>query len=171
MNSSRGVMWWQGVVITVVVLLVLLMVNKSIWQKEQHLAQGQEVLLAMIPVDPRSLMQGDYMRVRFAIETDIKKRFGDTLVADGMAMLRIDEHNIGHFESIAHMDAPVVGNQSDNLVPMRFRIRNGQVKLATGSFFFQEGKGAYYEKAKYGVFKVNDKGEVLLTDLALGPEQ
>ena len=51
-------------------LVILLLVNRAIWDKEQQLRDGRVVLLALAPVDPRSLMQGDYMRLRYAVETD-----------------------------------------------------------------------------------------------------
>src|SRR5690606_24984268 len=47
-------------------VLVLLVVNGGIYQRERILADGQPVMLALAPVDPRSLMQGDYMALRFA---------------------------------------------------------------------------------------------------------
>ncbi|MFX7329222.1 GDYXXLXY domain-containing protein, partial [Acinetobacter baumannii] len=34
-------------------------------QKEMLLKEGQLVLLPLAPVDPRSLMQGDYMALRY----------------------------------------------------------------------------------------------------------
>ena len=40
---------------------ILVAVNVSIWQKEQLLDHGKVVLLPLAPVDPRSLMQGDYI--------------------------------------------------------------------------------------------------------------
>lgn len=168
MKAVRGFKFWQSCVVVASVVFTLLMVNLAIIEKEQHLADGKQVLLEMVPVDPRSLMQGDYMRVRFAIEDDINKHFGDTSFAEGKAMLRLDEHNIGRFDGVAHVN--VTSADKDDVVAVRFRIREGQVKFATGSFFFQEGKAAHYEKAKYGVFKVNDNGEPLLTDLVVGPE-
>src|SRR5690606_24345673 len=53
---------WAGLAI------VLLVVNTGIYQREQILQQGQTAVLALAPVDPRSLMQGDYMALRFAAE-------------------------------------------------------------------------------------------------------
>lgn len=164
----QSIVKWQGVVIAVVVVLTLFLVNRAIWDKEQHLAYGQQVLLKMKPVDPRSLMQGDYMRIRFAIEDDIKQYFGNNQFVDGFAVLRLDEHDIGQFDGVAHIDAAQKPSEK-GLINVRFRIRNGQVNFATSSFFFQEGKAAYYEKAEYGVFRVNQQGEPLLTDLVVGP--
>ena len=49
-------------------LIILLgLFNNSILQKEELLSNGQLILLELVPVDPRSLMQGDYMRLRYAI--------------------------------------------------------------------------------------------------------
>ena len=46
-------------------LLLLGYLNWSIYQKEQTLRDGQLVLFELAPVDPRSLMQGDYMSLRY----------------------------------------------------------------------------------------------------------
>ena len=51
-------------------VLVLGVLNYGIYQKEQIKNQGDIVLLELAPVDPRSLMQGDYMRLRYAVERD-----------------------------------------------------------------------------------------------------
>ena len=48
-------------------ILVLLAVNWNIMQREHLLNDGKLVLLELAPVDPRSLMQGDYMALRFKI--------------------------------------------------------------------------------------------------------
>ena len=52
-------------------IIVLLLINWSITGKEQHLKEGKIVYLQLAPVDPRSIMQGDYMMLRFAIARDI----------------------------------------------------------------------------------------------------
>ena len=46
-------------------LLLLGYLNWSIYQKEQTLRDGQLVLFELAPVDPRSLMHGDYMSLRY----------------------------------------------------------------------------------------------------------
>ena len=48
-------------------LIILALVNWSIAEKEKHLAEGKVVYLKLAPVDPRSLMQGDYMALRFRL--------------------------------------------------------------------------------------------------------
>ena len=48
--------------------IVLLLINYSIYQREQHIAHGQTVYVQLAPVDPRSLMQGDYMALDFELD-------------------------------------------------------------------------------------------------------
>lgn len=52
-------------------LLVLLAVNLMVLNKESSLAQGRTVFLELAPVDPRSLMQGDYMVLRYALADQV----------------------------------------------------------------------------------------------------
>jgi uncharacterized membrane-anchored protein len=158
--------------ITVLMLLVILiLVNVSIASKEQHLAHGQVVFLALRPIDPRSLMQGDYMALSFKCAQDImevlpktdasKSWRPKTTASDGYAVVERDERQVGTFKNIF---------SQQELLPqelkLRFRVRGGSVKFATNAFFFQEGQAAVYQKAKFGQFRVNDEGELLLTALA-----
>tara|TARA_R110002110_G_scaffold30221_3_gene107375 strand:- start:1955 stop:2431 length:477 start_codon:yes stop_codon:yes gene_type:complete len=148
-------------------LLILAVVNGSIWQKERHLAEGEVVYQELAPVDPRSLMQGDYMVLNFALSNDIQRalqsRHGsDTPKAhDGYAIVRLDEQRIGHFQRLADGEG-TLGNDERQL---QYRLRNGQVRFATDAFFFQEGDAEHYELARYGRFRINDDGEPLLVSL------
>lgn len=38
-------------------------------------------------------------------------------------------------------------------------------KFATNAFFFQEGHTSVYQRARYGQFRVDEKGELLLTSM------
>src|SRR5690606_22795049 len=51
-------------------VLVLTVVNVDIYRKESLLAEGKPVILQLRPVDPRSLMQGDYMALNFQVTAD-----------------------------------------------------------------------------------------------------
>lgn len=151
-------------------VIVLVLVNWSIFQKERHLAEGRTVYLALAPVDPRSLMQGDYMALRFQLADKVSgalseraraegRPYGRT-ASEGYAVVRLDERNIGTFEGLYNDQ---VLSEKDMVI--RYRVREGAVKLATNAFFFQEGHGKYYQSARYGQFRVDDKGELLLVAL------
>ena len=59
-----------GPVIVAGLVLVLGLANYNIWSKERILSEGKAVVLALAPVDPRSLMQGDYMSLDFQVARD-----------------------------------------------------------------------------------------------------
>ncbi|MGD8526087.1 MAG: GDYXXLXY domain-containing protein [Thioalkalispiraceae bacterium] len=151
-------------------VLILVLVNWSILGKEQHLAEGRVVYLELAPVDPRSLMQGDYMRLRFKLADEIRRQLPkkshpqrwrhELDAADGRVVVELDDHAVGHFKRLENRQ-PL----ADNEVLMRYRVRNGQLKFASNAFFFQEGQASTYSSARYGKFRVDERGELLLTSL------
>jgi uncharacterized membrane-anchored protein len=166
MKDDRKRNRWIIVLATVVVLAA---VNGAIWQKERHLAEGEIVYLELAPVDPRSLMQGDYMALNFALGNQIQSALfpqdeapqeDNPPASNGYVVVRLDEKRIAHFQRLANGSS--LANDERQL---RYRLRNGQVRFATDAFFFQEGHGEGYATARYGQFRVNAKGEPLLVDL------
>ena len=148
-------------------LVILVLVNVAIVGKEKHLAEGAAVYLELAPVDPRSLMQGDYMALRFRLANEIRSALTRNTNAaperhdidsdDGLVIVSLDENNIGTFKHIHDQQA-----LQKNEILLRYRVRAGTVKLATNAFFFQEGHGQYYEAAHFGRFRVDGEGELLL---------
>jgi uncharacterized membrane-anchored protein len=163
-------------------IIILGLVNWSILGKEKHLAEGKIVYLDLVPVDPRSLMQGDYMALRFRIADKVYKALPKSkdrkqwrykvASSDGYVVTSLDEQNIGTFKSLYDDQALL-----EDEILMRYRVRNGTVKFATNAYFFQEGHGKYYEPALYGQFRMNNKGELLLVAMydkdlkKLGPKE
>ena len=161
-------------------LLILAVINWSIYQKEQLLSHGRVVFLELAPIDPRSLMQGDYMALSFQLERDIysalpKQENGhwrrDVDAADGLVVVNLDQRQVATYAGLFNGQT-----LQPNQVLMRYRVRNGSVKFATNGFFFQEGHADYYDDARFGAFRVDQDGELLLTALysptlhALGPD-
>ena len=137
--------------IVAAVALVLVAVNLSIVAKERIKTGGEPIYLELAPVDPRSLMQGDYMALRFAIAQEISTE------ESGSAALLVDERRIARLNP--HKEAPGLR--------IRYRIRNGQVWLGTNAYFFEEGTAARYDDARYGEFRVDPlSGEAVLVALA-----
>ena len=159
---------WIVIATTAVVLAV---VNWAIWQKEHHLAEGEIVYLELAPVDPRSLMQGDYMVLSFALANRIRMQRaidrheeadGNVMptAANGRVIVRLDEASIAHFQRLD--DGTPLGDDERRL---RYRLRHGNVRFATDAFFFQEGHAERFEPARYGQFRANEQGELLLEAL------
>src|SRR6187401_366129 len=74
-------------------VLLLAYFNYSAATKEEILNEGQLVLLELAPVDPRSLMQGDYMDLRYNITENI---ISDTIPKRGYCVVRLDNKGIAH---------------------------------------------------------------------------
>jgi uncharacterized membrane-anchored protein len=56
---------WLGIAVVAVVQTVVL--ASMIWDRDQLLANGREIVLDVVPVDPRSLFQGDYVVLNYDI--------------------------------------------------------------------------------------------------------
>ena len=164
--------WLQKPAVTIIIALlglalVLVVMTRNIIKYENHLATGDTVLLALAPVDPRGLMQGDYMTLSYALERDVfaalnKDPGSYPINEQGYVIVALDQHNVGQFKRLA---ANQPRNLASNEMALHYRIRNGVMQLATNAFFFQEGHGEAFEAAEYGLFRINDKGEPLLTNL------
>lgn len=147
---------------------ILVLVNASIFEKQQHLAEGEAIYLELAPVDPRSLMQGDYMALRFVMGNEIERarRANEDAksrkeASDGYAIVALDEQGVASFKRLDQGGQPL----ADNERRIFYRMRNGQLKFATNAFFFQEGHAERYEQARYGLFRLNEKGIPLLVSL------
>ena len=68
MKHARNALLWGGL------LVALVVINYGIAGREKILRDGRVLLLELAPVDPRSLMQGDYMTLSFDAATDIRER-------------------------------------------------------------------------------------------------
>lgn len=163
----------RKIIFAINIIVVLVLVNWSVYTKEQQLRSDNIVYLELAPVDPRSLMQGDYMRLRYALAGDVEKQlkvtqeptkdkaFAKLANSDGKVSVTLDKKRVAKFKALVS-DAI---SANDNEAILQYRVRNGRAKFASNEFFFQEGKAEQYENAKYAKFVVADNGEVLLVDL------
>jgi uncharacterized membrane-anchored protein len=137
---------------------ILVFINFSILGRERLRSDGTTVLLQLAPVDPRSLMQGDYMALRFQLARELAAAGWAREPRSGNVVLTVDSKRLGAF---ARMDdgTPLALNE----VRMKFRSRNGSIKFATNAWFFQEGTRGHYAHARYGEFRVDSNGESILT--------
>jgi len=138
-------------------LVILGMVNLSIAQREQLIENGRTVILELAPVDPRSLMQGDYMALRYKVVNDAFPRGVPTGNVGGHLVLAPDEKGVARFKAQYNDQSLAPGE-----IRMRYRVRGGQIKFATNAWFFQEGHAKRYEPARYGEFRVAEDGEAIL---------
>lgn len=139
-------------------LLVLAYFLGTVRSKEDLLKTGSLVLLELAPVDPRSLMQGDYMRLDYRIAQD---RHVDSLAPRGFCVVRLGADGVA--ESVRMQEGREPLGSDEYLIP--YTKDRSSVRLGATSFFFQEGKADLYAGAKYGALRIDRKGNTLLTGL------
>lgn len=142
-------------------LLVLLVANGGIWQKEQLIAKGEAIFVALEPVDPRSLMQGDYMRLNF-VNLGVLSTLASVDRAPGRPLVVATRDARG----VAELLRPYT---KEALAPGEFLLeltpKDGNWVLVSDAWFFKEGDAARWEKARYGEFRIQPDGRALLVGM------
>ncbi len=145
-------------VIIVNLVLLLTYFNYAIFSKESILKNGKLILLELAPVDPRSLMQGDYMDLRYAIASE---GFGEDMPKRGYCVVRPDADGVAKKQRLQEGKTPL--HAGEYLI--EYTSGNWSIHIGAESYFFQEGHAERYDKAKYGGLKVDKNGNTVLIGL------
>ena len=150
-------------IFVIINLLVLIgYFNWSIYAKEKILSEGKLVLLELAPVDPRSLMQGDFMNLNYR-ESDFPSK--TKLAKRGFCILRLDSNRVGHRVGLKKELTPL---GKDHVAVKYFFNGNdyfSSIHIGSEAYFFEEGQGKKYERAKYGALKIDENGNSVLIGL------
>ena len=148
------------IVLAVTIAIILVVINIEIAGKERIVRNGTTVLLRIAPRDPRSLMQGDYMALRYTMVRDVAREAKQFEMNDGIAVIELGQLNEARFVALYE------GQQlQDGQHLLRYRKRGDSVRLASDAYFFEEGSGQDYRGAKFGEIRINAKGDAVLTGL------
>lgn len=144
-------------------LATLLVANYAIWQKQELIASGRPVFVELAPVDPRSLMQGDYMRLNYRLPDNTStalnplRKFGRPHV-----VVALDARGVAKMLRVEDPSLPAAGGETRiELTP-----KDGRWVIVSDAWFFREGDGERWTAAKYGEFRVAPDGRALLVGLA-----
>ncbi len=151
------------IVLALTTLAILLLVNGEILFKERIVRDGDRLLLALAPRDPRSLLQGDYMALRYVMAPEVAQAANEAGITDGRVV--VDLAATGEAGYVALFTGQPLG---PNQRLLRFRKRGDSVRLASDAYFFQEGEGATYSGARYGELRVDAEGNGVLIGLRDG---
>ncbi len=137
----------------------------TIVQKESVIRDGRLIYIALAPVDPRSLMQGDYMALRFALPnaTANGRSTARAPLPSGApkAIATVDARRVATVSSISWQDATLAADQ----IMIQLKQKNGQWIISTDAWFFKEGTGEKYTSARFGEFRVDANGHAILVGL------
>jgi uncharacterized membrane-anchored protein len=151
--------------IAVGALLSLGAANYDVLKKEQVIAGGQKIFIALAPRDPRSLMQGDYMALNFGFPLDIQSRLGqgndDGIQRRASVVAKLDERSVATVLRVAAPNEPLAAGEM--LLPLQ--RKNNNWVLVTDAFYFPEGMGTPFSQARFGEFRALPDGRALLVGL------
>ncbi len=184
----KAPIWLVGVF----VIALLGAVNYKVQQFEDVLATGKPIVLKIAPVDPRSLMQGDYMVLNYAIlsefqQSQVLPESNEPLesnepieTVESNEITGIDESSPSEKKAyiLVHLDQNHVATfcEEQSEIPTDFkhctpnvylpiRYKGGWLpKLPSQDYFFAEGKGEHYAQAEYAEYRFKD-GILLLARL------
>ena len=142
----------------------------SVQRMETVLAEGKTILLPLAPVDPRALLMGDYMDLRYTVNDRIhdalrkaKAASGTDAGAEGLAVLRVRNEPVPQAADFVRLDdgSPL---RNDEFY-LSYKLRGHRVITAATAYYFQEGTARHYENARFGQFKVAVSGKTVLVGL------
>ncbi|MEZ4864792.1 MAG: GDYXXLXY domain-containing protein [Caldilineaceae bacterium] len=151
------------VILWAVALVGLAFVNYSIYGKEQLIHDGEPLFLELAPVDPRSLIQGDYMALRYRMAVELEGE--EALPPRGTLVVRRDERDVATFVRLDYGITPLAADERR----LKYYLRDQQVEIGPNAFFFQEGNREVYQNARYGELHVDSAGNAVLVGLR-GPD-
>ena len=111
--------------------------------REARLRAGTAVILQTAPVDPRSLMQGDYAVLDYAIAA-LPESLAD-LPSGSVVYIRLAELDSGVWHSTAHFTGR---RPDDGRTYIRGEVNaQGRLDFGIGTYFVPEGTGHIIENA------------------------
>jgi uncharacterized membrane-anchored protein len=152
-RARRGILAITG-------LAILLLVNTQIYFKEQIVHDSERLLLQLAPRDPRSLLQGDYMALRYAMADEVAQAAAAAEMVDGRIVVEVQPTGEARFVDLYRGQSLIAGQRL-----LQFRKRGDNVRLASDAYFFQEGQWEVYADARYGELHVDTDGDAVLTGL------
>ncbi len=127
--------------------------------QEFVLRAGERVFLALAPVDPRSLIEGDYMRLTYEVANEVH-RHRASVPADGYLVVGLDAERRARF---VRLDGGEMLRPGE--LRLRYRRRHGFARVGSDAYYFQEGKAERFTRAKFGELRVTGSGESVLVGL------
>ncbi len=120
-------------------LAILAGINATVWRYEYAMSSGEVVLLRLAPVDPRSLMQGDYMRLNYEIARELTSRDARATQDKGSdtLVIRLDAHQVASLVADGKPDRLA---SDERLLQVHQSERQWQI--GPDAYFFEEGTGS-----------------------------
>ncbi len=135
----------RGKIFFIVCVLLCAVLAGAAWMTRQKRHMAYTFYLEMAPVDPRSFMMGDYMRLSYAFENEAGRKD-----ASLCAVSETREKQSGELWEITQAGVLKLNATGEECVTIRYK--HGRYRVPH-QFFFQEGTGKKFEKARYAAVR------------------
>lgn len=173
-GKARNITRWSLKPVAIVLAVQLAFLGFTSWQKEQLLQNGELIALKLEPLDPRSLLQGDYVQLNYAVHTAYRNAESSRQPVKGkihVQLKRTAEHVSYHNENIAvyepdrftEASRPVTVNE--DTVTIQGKSRYGNLDLGIEHFFIPENTGKEWEEKNIALVRVAENGDAILETL------
>ena len=139
-------------------LLLMIVFGYSVIKEEKNLKQ-KTFYIKTAPVDPRSLIQGDYMVLNYDIAESARMEIGN--IRKGYIRIKINDLKIAEFIRIDEEYLP----PSNNEISIQFQKNGSNIDIGVNSYLFQEGTGNKFQKAQYAEVIELKNGKLRLKNL------
>ena len=158
---------WVRIAFWAIVAAQLVFLVGFIGVREVALRTGTEVVLQTVPVDPRSLLQGDYVILDYEIAR-LPERMDGLSVGRTIYVVLQEERDVWTSSTYAEERSHVAGE-----VFIKGRIdRRGHADFGIGTYFVPEGTGHIVERAQdmKVVVRVDGDGNAVIKDVLVDGE-
>ena len=139
-------------------LLLMIVFGYSVIKEEKNLKKAT-FYIKTVPVDPRSLIQGDYMVLNYDIAESARMEIGN--IRKGYIRIKINDLKIAEFIRIDEEYLP----PSNNEISIQFQKNGSNIDIGVNSYLFQEGTVNKFQKAQYAEVIELKNGKLRLKNL------
>ena len=139
-------------------LLLMIVFGYSVIKEEKNLKKAT-FYIKTVPVDPRPLIQGDYMVLNYDIAESARMEIGN--IRKGYIRIKINDLKIAEFIRIDEEYLP----PSNNEISIQFQKNGSNIDIGVNSYLFQEGTGNKFQKAQYAEVIELKNGKLRLKNL------
>ncbi|OCA82821.1 GDYXXLXY domain-containing protein [Pseudobacillus wudalianchiensis] len=175
-EAAGNIIRWSWKRVAIVLILQLSFVGFTSWQKEHLLQNGELVALKLEPIDPRSLLQGDYVQLNYAIHRAYQQEQNKNISSLPKGKLHVElektkEHVSYRGKDViiyqpVHFtgtDQPVIVN--NETVTLLGKSSYGNLDLGIEHFFIPENTGRDWVEKNIALVRVSKNGDAILETL------
>lgn len=168
-KSAASIKWRKKVPLLIVIALQVVFIGYQYVTNEQLLREGALIKLELEPLDPRSILQGDYVRLHYTISN--LPEFGEQLPIREKVLLLLSPNEEGVYEYAGYYvrdgkwNRPYEMKEDDVLIRATY-YGNGHFVYGIETYFVEEGTGRDLERfASVAYVRVSKNGNAIVENV------